>query len=96
MNELTREFERLQEWETLGDRLYRAQLELQRGAVTARKLCGAWSKEDLAVEKLVRQVNAARNVLEDWVDAEGFYNPPTCSPIRGVHRRQPFCESCVA
>lgn len=96
MTGLTRELERIGSWETLGDHLYRAQLELQRGVVTTRKLCGARSKEARAVERLVRQVNAARNVLEDRVDAEGFYNPPTCSPIRGAHRRQPFCESCVA
>jgi hypothetical protein len=88
MDNMALEFERLREWEGLGDQLYAAQMELGRAVILAGKLCGKRSREARAVERMVRELNATRNVLEDRVDAEGFFNPPTCSPIRGAHRRE--------
>jgi hypothetical protein len=98
MNEIALEFERLREWERLGEQLYAAQMELDRAVILAGKLCGKRSREARDVAELARELNATRNVLEDRVDAEGFYNPPTCSPIRGAHRRGEHlkCEKCAA
>jgi hypothetical protein len=97
-DEVTLELERLREWEGLGDQLYAAQMELGRAVILAGKLCGKRSKEVRAIERMVRELDVARNVLEDRVDAEGFFNPPTCSPIRGAHRRENHlaCEQGAA
>jgi hypothetical protein len=87
-DKLSQELERLREWEALGDQLYAAHMELVSAVILAGELCGKRSKEVRAIERMVRELNATRNVLEDRVDAEGFFNPPTCSPIRGAHRRE--------
>jgi hypothetical protein len=98
MDEIKLELERFRKWEGLGDRLYAAQMELSRAGILAGKLCGKRSREARAVERLASELNATRNLLEDRVDAEGFYKPPTCSPIRGAQRRleRQRCEKCTA
>lgn len=98
MDEVTLEFERLREWEALGDRLYAAHVELLHAGILAGKLCGNSSREARAVERMVRELNATRNIFEDRVVAEGFWNPPTSSPIRGGAVRcadQLKCAECA-
>ena len=96
-DKLSQELERLREWEALGDQLYAAHEALVKASVLTANFRGSGSKEVRAIDKVVRELDVARNVLEDRVDAEGFFNPPTCSPIRGAHRRENHqaCEKCA-
>jgi hypothetical protein len=97
-DKLSLEFERIQKWDAIGDQLYAAHEALVRASVLTANFCGKGSKEARAIEKVIRELDAARNTAEDRVAAEGFFNLPTCSPIRGAHRRENHlaCEKCAA
>jgi hypothetical protein len=97
-DELSLEFERIQKWEAIGDQLYAAHEALIKVSVLTSNFCGKRSKEVRAIDRVIIELNATRNTLEDRVAAEGFFNPPTCSPIRGAVRREKHstCEKCAA
>jgi hypothetical protein len=82
-----RTIKKLEQWEELGDKLYEAVEDLMEARAQAARVAGKNGRPAKSVDRLLDALNRERTRIEDVAAEQGYFDPPSMSPIRGAWRR---------